>query len=489
MSQERVPVVAAVLCYIQFYVLVAFGNLRDYLSAFFSTLRLIAPETQSGYAPITKSFERFYVRHIYRRFGDSFFHPVASEPGAHIEIFRRVSTDHNRTFTRVKGPPQRCINLGSYNYLGFADDWMSTCSKGVLPAVDKYALAATTPPMEFGTSSVHVELETTVAEFVGKPAALVYNMGYATNATTIPALMGKGTLLVSDALNHASIVNGARSSGATIAVFRHNDVKDLEKVLRRKIAEGQPRTHRPWKKVWVAVEGIYSMEGEIVDLRSVVDIAKKYKAYVYVDEAHSIGALGKTGRGICEYSGVDPSEVDVLMGTFSKCVGGMGGYIAATQEVIDYVRSSSSGTAYAMGLSPIVAQQILTAFNIISGKDGTTIGQKKLAALRDNSNYFRQKLMDMGVITLGDFDSPVIPVMIFHLSKVREFHLQCLERNLAVVTVGFPGTPLLLARVRFCISAAHTREDMDEALAVVKEVSDLCAIRFEKNKINHKKIV
>jgi serine palmitoyltransferase len=337
--------------------------------------------------------------------------------------------------------------------------------------------------MEFGTTPVHLELEATVAEFVGKPAAIVYNMGYATNSTSIPALMGKGTLIISDALNHTSIVNGARASGATVGVFRHNDPKHLEQVLRQKIAQGQPRSGRAWKKVMVMVEGIYSMEGEIVDLRAIVDVVKKYKAYIYVDEAHSIGALGKTGRGICEYSGVHPDEIDILMGTFTKSFGAMGGYIAASQEIVDCIRNSSSGALYATALSPVIAQQTLTAFNIISGKDGTTIGQKKLTALRENSNYFRQKLMDMGVITLGSFDSPVIPVMLFHMSKVGEFSRLCLDRNLAVVTVGFPATPLLLARVRFCVSAAHTHADIDEALKVLEEVSDLCNIRFEKNKI------
>ncbi|RAW23149.1 hypothetical protein PC110_g20414 [Phytophthora cactorum] len=223
------------------------------------------------------------------------------------------------------------------------------------------------------------------------------------------------------------------------------------------------------------------MEGEIVRLREMVDVTKKYKAYIYVDEAHSIGALGKTGRGICEYAGVDPSEIDILMGTFSKSFGGMGGYIAASEEIINFIRNSSSGAIYATSLSPVIAQQILTALNIIAGLDGTGIGRKKIASLRDNSNYFRQKLIDMGVITLGDFDSPVIPVMLYHMSKVGEYSRECLKRNLAVVTVGFPATPLLLSRVRFCISAAHTKEDMDEALKAIAEVSEICHVRYNSH--------
>lgn len=130
--------------------------------------------------------------------------------------------------------------------------------------------------------------------------------------------MGKGCLIISDSLNHNSIVAGARSSGAEVRVFKHDDLQALESLIRQAIVDGQPRTHRPWRKIMVAVEGIYSMEGQYVDLKGVVEVAKKYKCYVYLDEAHSIGAMGPTGRGMCEHAGVDPADVDILMGTFTK---------------------------------------------------------------------------------------------------------------------------------------------------------------------------
>jgi serine palmitoyltransferase len=176
---------------------------------------------------------------------------------------------------------------------------------------------------------LHAQLEKKVAQFVGKEDAIIFDMGYATNSTSIPSLIGKGGLIISDSLNHASIVMGCRSTGAKIKVFRHNDPEDLERVLRQSIAEGQPRTHRDWKKILVVVEGIYSMEGEILRLPEIVAVKKKYKAYLYVDEAHSIGALGKTARGVCDYWGVDPADVDILMGTFTKSFGSVGGYIAS----------------------------------------------------------------------------------------------------------------------------------------------------------------
>lgn len=478
MAAEHVQWFPTFMCILQYSMYITFGYMRDVAARISGISRYHTEDARSGLANLLLHWESFYTRRLYHRVQDVFNRPVAGAPGAHIDLVRRASTDDNKTFVHLHEPPQHCLNFGSYNYLGFADDWLNTCSREVFAAIDQYALASSVPQMEFGTTPVHIALEKAVAKFIGKEAVIVYNMGYATNATSIPALMGKGTLILSDALNHTSIVNGARASGAAVSIFRHNDPKHLEEVLRLKIAEGQPRTHRAWKKVMVMIEGIYSMEGEIVRLREMVDVSKKYKAYIYVDEAHSIGALGKSGRGICEYAGVDPSEIDILMGTFTKSFGGMGGYIAASEEIINFIRSSSAGAVYATSMSPIIAQQILTALNIIAGFDGTDLGRKKLDSLRQNSNYFRQKLLDMGVLALGDFDSPVIPVMLYQLAKVGIYSRECLKRNLAVVVVGFPATPLLLSRVRFCVSAAHTKEDIDEALKIIAEVSEMCHVRY-----------
>jgi serine palmitoyltransferase len=218
--------------------------------------------------------------------------------------------------------------------------------------------------MEGGTSKLHAKVEKIVAEFIGKEDAMVLNMGFNTNATTIPALMGRGDLIVSDELNHTSIVNGARNSGSAIRCFRHNDTKHLEEILKEAIVLGQPRTRRPWKRIMVIVEGIYSMEGEYCDLRNVVRVCKEYGAYVYLDEAHSIGAMGPTGRGCCEYTGVDPKDVDILMGTFTKSFGGMGGYIAGSKDVIDFLRRKCAASSYHTSLSPTVCQQIISSFEV-----------------------------------------------------------------------------------------------------------------------------
>ena len=259
---------------------------------------------------------------MYHRLQDCWNRPLCSGPGVYVDVMERGSNDGNCTLFTT-GVHKRCLNLGSYNYLGFADGWKEVCGSSVIGAVDEWPVSMSSSRMDFGNIALHEQLECAVAEFVGKEAAFVYAMGYGTNTSTVPALMGPGSLIISDSLNHTSIVNGARSSDSKILVFRHNDPSNLEEILREAIVKGQPRHHRPWTKVLVMVEGIYSMEGNICKLPEIVRICKKYRAYLYVDEAHSIGALGKTGRGICEYHGIDPSDI----GKFMICI-----YIAVSHQ-------------------------------------------------------------------------------------------------------------------------------------------------------------
>jgi len=245
-----------------------------------------------------------------------------------------------------------------------------------------------------------------MAQYLGTEDCIIFGMGFSTNACTIPALVSKGCLIISDSLNHASLVAGCRSSGAKIKVFEHNDTKDLEKTVRSAIIDGQPKTHRPWKKILIIVEGIYSMEGEICKLKEIVDIKKKYKCYLWVDEAHSIGAIGPTGRGVTDLFGVDPRDVDILMGTFTKSFASVGGYITGKKELIAHLRNTSFATMYSTSMSPGCCQQIITVLHIMSGEDGTDIGQKKIKTLRDNSNFFFDK-----DLSIGDFKSMVIIIL------------------------------------------------------------------------------
>jgi len=248
--------------------------------------------------------------------------------------------------------------------------------------------------------------------------------------------------------------------------------------LREAIVGGQPTTHRPWNKILIVVEGIYSMEGEILRLPEIIALKKKYKAYLYVDEAHSIGSLGKHGAGVCDYWGVDPADVDVLMGTFTKAFGSVGGYIAASYDLIAYLRTCSFGQIYETSLAPPCVQQVISALDVVTGRDGTKQGEERIKRLRDNSNYFRKRLSDLGFSVFGDTDSAVIPVMLHHLSKMPVFSRACLDENIAVVVVGYPATPFLLCRVRFCISASHTREDLDWALDRMSEIGDTLLLKY-----------
>jgi len=397
-KEEGIPAAIAYLVYVSYAILIFVGHFRDLCAALFRRGRYLRQKTgypsdqKQYYAPLLKSWENFFTRRLYSRICDVFNRPIASNPGAEITVLERVSDDNHKSMKllgsldNLDSPRQRqeyedgehfveshdgraarsCLNLGSYNYLGFADDWAETCAHDVKGTLDEFPVSTSSSRNEFGTTALHRELEQTVASFLGKEDALVLNMGFNTNATTIPALVGRGDLLVSDELNHTSIVNGARASGAAIRIFRHNDMTNLEEILRESIVLGRPRTRRPWRKILVIVEGIYSMEGEYSDLRNVVRICKQYGAYVYLDEAHSIGAMGPTGRGLAEYTSTDTADIDIMMGTFTKSFGGMGGYIAADKATIDFLRQRCSGSAYHNSLSPVVCQQVLTSFKVRS---------------------------------------------------------------------------------------------------------------------------
>jgi len=470
-----------IMCiYLAYVLIMSFGLLREWSSKImvilgFKTNPFSAP---NGYASLFKELEYFWLRRFYQRCRDCFERPIASCAGTWIDVMDRWTPDENASFKYV-GTKSRVLNLGSYNYLGFAET-SGPVIDSVEESIKRFGVCSGSPGVEAGRYDVVEELEKTIAAFVGKPAAIVFGMGYATNSTTIPSICGgRGTLIISDTLNHNSIVAGARDSGAVIRTFKHNDTYDLERVLCAAIIEGQPRTHRQWKKIVIIVEGIYSMEGEICALPEIIALKKKYKAYLYVDEAHSIGALGKNGRGVCEHWGVNPADVDILMGTFTKAFGSVGGYIAADKAYVDYMRTTSYAQIYCSSMSAPCAQQALSALNVIAK---TQEGKRRIEQLHDNSNYFRTKLMELGLCVFGDSDSPVVPMMLFHLAKISAVSRLLLERGVAVVVVGFPVTPMILSRVRFCISAGHTREDIDYAIQKISEVGDIALLKYDSYK-------
>ena len=212
----------------------------------------------------------------------------------------------------------------------------------------------------------------------------------ATNTLNLPQLMGKDCLVLSDQLNHASIILGLRLSGASVVVFKHNNMESLENSLKSSIIKGNSITKRPWKKIFIVVEGIYSMEGSVVHLPEIIKIKKKYGAFLYLDEAHSVGAMGQKGRGIVDYFGLNPKDIDIMMGTFTKSFGSCGGYIAGSIDLISYLRIHSQGFVYPTSMSPAVAQQIITAMNSIMNPKAETCTyvEKTFDGLRFRSLFF-----------------------------------------------------------------------------------------------------
>ncbi|XP_066270873.1 serine palmitoyltransferase 2-like [Branchiostoma lanceolatum] len=256
------------------------------------------------------------------------------------------------------------------------------------------------------------------------------------------------------------------------------DIDDLEEKLREAITSGRPRTHWPWRKILIIVEGIYSMEGSIVKLLDVVRLKKKYGAYLYLDEAHSMGALGRTGRGVTEYWGVDPRDVDIMMGTFTKSFGAFGGYIAGSKRLIDHLRAYSYSTTYACSMSAPVAQQVISSMKIIMGEDGTNTGKLRIMRLATNVRYFRKRLREMGFIVYGDDDSAVVPLLVCVPGKAQAIMEELFERNIACVAGIFPATSITTGRTRICISAAHTREMLDTVLGSISEVGDRLQLKY-----------
>ncbi|CAD7698382.1 unnamed protein product [Ostreobium quekettii] len=478
-SPPRPSYVIAISAYISWTVWFLFGHIRDFIRDVFW-----ASKARKDYAPIRQSYEDFYTRRVFYRLHDCFNRPIASAPSAWVDVLHRTPVNEDKPL-ELTGDQSKVLNLSSYNYLGFAasDEY---CTPRVLDTLDRLGWGACCSRSEAGTTDKHVELEETVAEFLGVEAAITFPMGFATNAFNIPVIVGKGCLIISDSLNHASIVNGSRGSGAKIKVFKHDNMTHLEQILRTSIAEGQPRTRRPWKKILIIVEGIYSMEGEICsNLKTIVALKKKYKAYLFLDEAHSIGAIGETGRGATEHAGVNPRDVDVMMGTFTKSFGSCGGYIGGSKQLIKCIRNHCPAHLHATSMSPPAAEQVISALRLIMNKAGNGRGPQKIRTLRDNSNYVRKRLIDLGLEVLGDFDSPVMPVMIYNPGKLALFSRLCFRDGVAVVMVGFPATTLVNSRTRLCISAAHTKEDLDYALEVIEDVADQLVMRYRPK--DHKK--
>lgn len=479
-EENQCPPLVAATTFFTLFLLVLYGKMQDFFGKIFFPSEFKHLKINNGYAPLNSDFEDLFSRRLYRRIRDCWHRFITGVPGRHLNLLERYSKDGNATY-KYTGRALKMLNLSSYNYLGFAEKEGLCCTE-VIECIKKYGVGIGSTRGDTGNIDLHREVEKMVARFVGKDDAIIFSMGFATNALMIRSIVERGCLIISDVLNHTSLVFGSRFSGATIQKCQHNDMEDLERVLRKAISRGQPRTFRPWRKIIVIVEGLYSMEGSIVKLPELIELKKKYKFNLFVDEAHSVGALGSRGRGVCDFFGIDPKEVDILMGTFTKSFGAAGGYIAGDSKLIQHLKNTGFGHLYTEPMSPPVCQQVLTSMGIIMGEKGHGEGVERIKRIKDNSIYFMRELRKMGFIVFGDEGSPIVPLMLFQPGKISRFSHECLARNMAVVVVGYPATPIHESRVRFCISAGHTKSDLDEALEHISEIGDVMQLKYKKKK-------
>ncbi|KAF9453349.1 serine palmitoyltransferase 2 [Macrolepiota fuliginosa MF-IS2] len=519
--------------YVSYLILICLGHVRDFVGKRLNPSSYTHLIPKNGYAPLNSDFDSFYTRRLKTRLDECFSQPVTGVAGRTIVLLDRISPDYNHTqiFT---GNRTRALNISSYNYLGFAQA-RGGCADAVEDSIRRYGISTCGTRLTGGSSDLHTISEALVANFVGMEDALISSMGFATNSTFIPALVGKGCLVISDELNHASIRFGVRLSGAHVRMFKHNDMKSLESLLREVISQGQPKHHRPWKKILVIVEGLYSMEGTLVNLPAVIELKKKYKFYLFVDEAHSIGALGPHGRGVADYFGINPRNIDMLMGTFTKSFGAAGGYIAGNKDLIDRLRVHGHSGAYAEAMTPAVLTQVVASMASIMGvavpsmnpsSSTSTLrltsatnsapnntacaieeeyshpgaappsslpqwltlppalssgieGSNRLRRLAFNARYLHNGLNKLGFITYGHPASPIVPLLLFNPGKMNMFHRMMKDRQtpIVVVVVAYPATPLVTSRVRFCVSAAHTKEDVDTVLRACDEIGDVLDLK------------
>lgn len=474
---DEPPYFTAFTTYISFLILIFLGHFHDFCDKYFRSHTYKHLRPQNGYASLYSDFESFYTRRMKRRINDCFERPTTGVPGRYITLLDQQSND-NLHF-RLTGTTTDTLNLSSYNYLGFAQS-EGPCSDLAEETIRQNGITMAGSVAEPGTPQLHAEVEQLVARFVGKEDAIVFSMGFVTNATIFPALMEKGCLILSDEFNHASIRFGARLSGAAIQVFSHNNMADLERRLREAISQGQPRTHRPWKKILVSVEGLYSMEGTMCNLPRILELKKRYKFYLFVDEAHSIGAIGPRGRGVCDFFKVDPAEVDILMGTFTKSFGANGGYIAADKALIKKLRATNAGQVFGEAPAPAILAQISSSLRLIADEDPQHPGQglERVQRLGFNSRYLRLGLKRLGFIVYGHDDSPIVPLMLYNPAKMPAFSHEMLRRKISVVVVTYPATPLELSRARLCVSAAHTKDDLDHILRVCDEIGNTLGLKY-----------
>lgn len=357
----------------------------------------------------------------------------------------------NGPIIKVRG--KDLINLSSNNYLGLATN--EELKKLAKDAIDKYGVGAGAVRTINGTLDIHVKLEEKLAEFKGTEAAISFQSGFNCNMAAISGVMDKNDAILSDQLNHASIIDGCRLSRAKIIAFKHSDMDDLRQKAKEATESGL------YNKVMVITDGVFSMDGDIAKLPEIVEIAKEFDLITYVDDAHGSGVTGK-GKGTVKHFGLE-KEVDLQMGTLSKAVGVVGGYVAGKQNLIDWLKVRARPFLFSTAVPPGDVAAIIGALQMIM--DSTELHDK----LWDNGDYLKKGLKELG-FNIGESETPITPCIIGDEKLTQQFSKRLFEEGVYAKSIVFPTVPKGTGRVRNMPTAAHTKEMLDDAIATYEKV-------------------
>jgi 8-amino-7-oxononanoate synthase len=345
------------------------------------------------------------------------------------------------------------LSFGSYNYLGLSGH--PTVNEAAQQAVERYGTSVSASRALSGERDLTVRLERALADFLGVDDCLALVSGHATNVTAIGHLVGAGDLVVHDALAHDSILQGCALSGAARRPFAHNDVGRLEHMLRLNRSR--------FRRVLIAVEGAYSMDGDLVDLPAVIELKKRYGALLMVDEAHSIGTVGERGRGVGEFFGVDRSDVDLWMGTLSKAFAGCGGYLGGSARTVRWLRHTLPGFVYSVGLTPANAAAALAATELIVAEP------HRVRTLRRNAELFLGLAASAGLETGSSAHTPIVPCLLGDSARTLRVADRLFDRGVIADPILHPAVEEGLTRLRFFVTSEHREDDIRRAVSILAE--------------------
>jgi glycine C-acetyltransferase len=346
------------------------------------------------------------------------------------------------------------INLASNNYLGLASN--KALRKASIEAVRTLGVGAGAVRTIAGTMKIHMELEEQIARFKNVEACVVFQSGFTANAGTVSAVLGKEDLIISDELNHASIIDGARLSRATIKVFKHKNVADCERILQETAGWNGHKL--------IITDGVFSMDGDIAPLPQLCDLAEKYNCIMMVDDAHASGVLGRGGRGTIDHFNCH-GRVHIQVGTLSKAIGSMGGYVCGSRDLIDYLYLRARPFLFSTSHPPATAAACRAAFTLLDSPEGEKLVKKLWA----NTKYFKRELKKRG-FRFGTSETPIVPIHVGDAAKAFEFSKKLFEAGVFAPAVGYPTVAEGKARLRAMVSAAHKREHLAKAAEVLSEV-------------------